>query len=56
MSQASWQHAIAIIDEWLLCPEDEQHDNQCPRQDGDGTTWNKALLAIRKRFEEEVEK
>jgi hypothetical protein len=49
-----WKQALAIVEYWTLVPEDEMSDNQCPTQDGDGTSWNKALSRIRGRFEEEL--
>ncbi len=50
-----WLQALAIVEHWTLAPEDEQHDNRVGH-DGDGTSWNKALYQIQKRFEEERDK
>lgn len=51
----TWKQAIAIVNYWMLSPEDEEHDNECAQQ-GDGTSHNQALRIIRARFEEELSK
>lgn len=50
-----WVQALDIVNHWILVPGDEAYDNMVGK-DGDGTSWNKALRQIQKRFEEERDK
>jgi hypothetical protein len=44
---AEREACAAVCDDWLLCPEDEEHDNSTPQQ-GDGTSHNKACRYLAK--------
>lgn len=51
-----WEQAIHIVDQWMLSPDDEEHDNQARNREGDGTSFNRALKLVRQRFVEELDK
>lgn len=50
-----WEEALAVVEQYILVPEDEAHDNQVEKQDGDGTSYNMGLKYVQRGIQKRLE-